>query len=158
MGAEYLASLEKQPCCWIVEKAKEYNPKLIIMGSRGLGKVRRTILGSVSDYVLHHAHCTVAVYHASIESEQTTEGFGYNRLQWGHASFMAFRITLNLTICSTVRSGWQPGKHQSFALLVICKGNPLMARGFMIHLWFPHLYITPFYQSKLDHSALLKRL
>ena len=31
------------------------------MGTRGLGTVRRTILGSVSDYVLHHAHCPVCI-------------------------------------------------------------------------------------------------
>lgn len=34
---------------------------MVVMGSRGLGTVRRTILGSVSDYVLHHAHCPVIV-------------------------------------------------------------------------------------------------
>ena len=34
---------------------------MIVMGTRGLGTVRRTILGSVSDYVLHHAHCPVII-------------------------------------------------------------------------------------------------
>ncbi|CAH1790063.1 unnamed protein product [Owenia fusiformis] len=38
----------------IVKFAKEENATMIVMGSRGLGAVRRTILGSVSDYVLHH--------------------------------------------------------------------------------------------------------
>jgi len=33
----------------------------IVVGTRGLGSVRRTILGSVSDYVVHHAHCPVIV-------------------------------------------------------------------------------------------------
>jgi len=33
----------------------------IVTGTRGLGSVRRTIMGSVSDYVVHHAHCPVIV-------------------------------------------------------------------------------------------------
>ncbi len=31
------------------------------MGTRGMGTIRRTLLGSVSDYVVHHAHCPVTV-------------------------------------------------------------------------------------------------
>nr|AYH91717.1 universal stress protein A-like protein protein [Pomacea canaliculata] len=34
---------------------------LVVVGSRGLGAVRRTILGSVSDYVVHHSKCPVIV-------------------------------------------------------------------------------------------------
>lgn len=46
----------------ICHKAKEEVADLIIMGTRGQGKIRRTILGSVSDYVLHHAHCPVLIF------------------------------------------------------------------------------------------------
>ncbi|XP_066936419.1 universal stress protein Slr1101-like isoform X2 [Clytia hemisphaerica] len=45
----------------ICEIAKESNATTIIMGQRGLGVIRRTFLGSTSDYVLHHAHIPVAV-------------------------------------------------------------------------------------------------
>ena len=45
----------------ICKVAKEVNADLIITGTRGLGSVRRTLLGSVSDYILHHAHVPVIV-------------------------------------------------------------------------------------------------
>ncbi|XP_035824299.1 universal stress protein YxiE [Aplysia californica] len=45
----------------IVKAADENKANLIITGSRGLGTVRRTLVGSVSNYVLHHAHCPVLV-------------------------------------------------------------------------------------------------
>lgn len=45
----------------IVKAAEESHADLVIVGSRGHGKVRRTLLGSVSDYVLHHCHVPVIV-------------------------------------------------------------------------------------------------
>ena len=40
----------------ICNAVKECEADLVVMGSRGLGTVRRTIMGSVSDYVLHHVN------------------------------------------------------------------------------------------------------
>jgi len=45
----------------IVRVAEEIGAGLIVMGSRGLGGVRRALMGSVSDSVLRHAHCPVLV-------------------------------------------------------------------------------------------------
>jgi nucleotide-binding universal stress UspA family protein len=45
----------------IVEAAREVNATAVVMGTRGMGTIRRTILGSVSDYVVHHADCPVIV-------------------------------------------------------------------------------------------------
>ena len=39
----------------------EYKPDLIVLGARGLSTARRLLLGSVSDGVMHHAHCSVLV-------------------------------------------------------------------------------------------------
>jgi nucleotide-binding universal stress UspA family protein len=45
----------------IVALAEELGAGLIVMGSRGLGGVRRALMGSVSDSVVRHAHCPVLV-------------------------------------------------------------------------------------------------
>ncbi len=34
---------------------------ILVIGSRGLGSVERLMLGSVSDYIIHHAPCPVLV-------------------------------------------------------------------------------------------------
>ena len=49
------------PDAEIVDLAEELGAGLIVMGSRGLGGLRRTLLGSVSDSVVRHAHCPVLV-------------------------------------------------------------------------------------------------
>jgi nucleotide-binding universal stress UspA family protein len=35
---------------------------MVVMGTRGQGTVRRTIMGSVSDYVAHHSKVPVLVF------------------------------------------------------------------------------------------------
>ncbi|TCJ18322.1 universal stress protein [Rubrobacter taiwanensis] len=45
----------------IVKLAEEIGAGLIVMGSRGLGGVRRALMGSVSDFVVRHAHCPVMI-------------------------------------------------------------------------------------------------
>ncbi|GBO56341.1 hypothetical protein APA_4671 [Pseudanabaena sp. lw0831] len=50
-----------QPRDVICYVAKEESPDLVIVGSRGLGSVERLMLGSVSDYVVHHCASPVLV-------------------------------------------------------------------------------------------------
>jgi nucleotide-binding universal stress UspA family protein len=45
----------------IVALAEDIGAGLIVMGSRGLGGIRRALMGSVSDAVVRHAHCPVMV-------------------------------------------------------------------------------------------------
>jgi nucleotide-binding universal stress UspA family protein len=45
----------------IVVLGEEIGARLIITGSRGLGGIRRALMGSVSDSVVRHAHCSVMV-------------------------------------------------------------------------------------------------
>src|SRR5215218_838450 len=45
----------------IVEVAEEIGAGLIVLGSRGHGRLRRALMGSVSDAVVRHAHCPVTI-------------------------------------------------------------------------------------------------
>ncbi|MGM0395977.1 MAG: universal stress protein [Bacillota bacterium] len=45
----------------IVKFAEEGNFDLVVMGSRGLGAFSRTLLGSVSDKVIHHIKTSVMI-------------------------------------------------------------------------------------------------
>jgi nucleotide-binding universal stress UspA family protein len=45
----------------IVRLAEEIGAGLIVLGSRGLGGVRRALMGSVSDSIIRHAHGPVLV-------------------------------------------------------------------------------------------------
>ena len=45
----------------IVRLSEEIGAGTIVMGSRGLGAVRRALMGGVSESVVRHAHCPVFV-------------------------------------------------------------------------------------------------
>ena len=52
---------EGVPAAEIVGLGEEIDAGLIVVGSRGLGGVRRALMGSVSEAVTRHAHCAVLV-------------------------------------------------------------------------------------------------
>ncbi|XP_039250364.1 uncharacterized protein LOC120328045 [Styela clava] len=45
----------------LIKIAEEEKVDMIVMGSRGLKAIMRTLLHSVSDYVLHHSHVPVLI-------------------------------------------------------------------------------------------------
>lgn len=45
----------------IVTQAQVSSAEMVVMGSRGLSALKSWLLGSVSQYVLHHAHCPVVI-------------------------------------------------------------------------------------------------
>ncbi|KAL0391115.1 UNVERIFIED_CONTAM: hypothetical protein Scaly_0468600 [Sesamum calycinum] len=44
--------------CDAVEK---HHASVLVVGSHGYGALKRAVLGSVSDYCAHHAHCSVMI-------------------------------------------------------------------------------------------------
>lgn len=55
----------------IVETAKEWGADLIVVGSHGYGFWSRTLLGSVSNSVVHHTSSSVLVVRAAQNSEKS---------------------------------------------------------------------------------------
>lgn len=54
-------SVAGDPTEVILESANSCDADLIVMGSRGFGRLKGLLLGSVSDKVLHHADVPVAI-------------------------------------------------------------------------------------------------
>jgi nucleotide-binding universal stress UspA family protein len=55
----------------IVETAEVLQTDLIVLGSHGYSRWERLLLGSVSNSVVHHAHCSVLVVRNSVEDSTT---------------------------------------------------------------------------------------
>ena len=53
----------------ICELATIWNADLIMMGRRGRSGITEVLLGSVSNYVVHHAPCSVHIVHLPIKHE-----------------------------------------------------------------------------------------
>jgi nucleotide-binding universal stress UspA family protein len=54
----------------VIDLSEELETGLIVLGSRGRGRIRRALMGSVSDSVVRHAHCPVLVVRADEEHTQ----------------------------------------------------------------------------------------
>ncbi|ESA37449.1 universal stress protein [Leptolyngbya sp. Heron Island J] len=59
------------PGAKLCEFAETWNADLIIVGSRGFSGISELWMGSVSNYVMHHAPCSVLIVHAGKQTEQT---------------------------------------------------------------------------------------
>lgn len=51
----------KDPWHEIIQYQESVGAIMIVVGSRGMNAIRRTFMGSVSDSIVHHAHCPVLV-------------------------------------------------------------------------------------------------
>ncbi|EHA8590951.1 universal stress protein PHOS34 [Cocos nucifera] len=45
----------------LCEAVEKHHADMLVVGSHGYGAIKRAVLGSVSDYCAHHAHCTVMI-------------------------------------------------------------------------------------------------
>ena len=75
---------EEEPAGEIVALAEEHGVGLIVVGSRGRGRIRRALTGSVSDRVVRHARCPVLVVGARARVADGARG-GFDRISGGHA-------------------------------------------------------------------------
>ena len=57
----------------ICEQAKTWSADLVMVGSHGRKGLGEMLLGSVSNYVMHHAPCSVLVVHGAIAVETTVK-------------------------------------------------------------------------------------
>ena len=53
--------LAGEPAAAICEMAAEVEARAVVLGTRGRGGIARALLGSVSDYVVRNAPCSVVV-------------------------------------------------------------------------------------------------
>ncbi|MBK8781657.1 MAG: universal stress protein [Anaerolineales bacterium] len=60
-GEIHTEMIEGDPAAAIIEVANTRESNIIIMGSRGLGRLSGLLLGSTSQKVVAHAHCPVLV-------------------------------------------------------------------------------------------------
>jgi nucleotide-binding universal stress UspA family protein len=65
-----LSQLFGNPGKSICECAKSWDADLILMGRHGRTGISELFLGSVSNYVLHHAHCAVLTLNTSSQSRE----------------------------------------------------------------------------------------
>ncbi|XP_054779423.1 universal stress protein PHOS34-like isoform X1 [Prosopis cineraria] len=56
-----VAVIEGDPRNVICEAVDKHHASILVVGSHGYGAIKRAVLGSVSDYCAHHAHCTVMI-------------------------------------------------------------------------------------------------
>ncbi|MEM8720498.1 MAG: universal stress protein [Cyanobacteria bacterium P01_G01_bin.39] len=64
--------LAGNPGSMICELANTWSADLILIGSRGLTGLKEMFLGSVSNYVTHHAPCSVLIIRTPIDKETET--------------------------------------------------------------------------------------
>ena len=57
----------------ICELASTWEADLILVGSRGLKGLKEMFLGSVSNYVTHHAPCSVLILRTAIDGESDSD-------------------------------------------------------------------------------------
>ncbi len=76
VAQKHLRVAERYRSQQIVRVAEDIGAGLIVMGSRGLGGIRRALMGSVSDSVIRHASCPVVVVRP-VGEERVAKGRKY---------------------------------------------------------------------------------
>jgi nucleotide-binding universal stress UspA family protein len=64
--SQSISVLLERPAKIILDEADQWDPDLIVVGSHGRHGVGRFLLGSVSEAVAMHAHCSVEVVRSRV--------------------------------------------------------------------------------------------
>jgi nucleotide-binding universal stress UspA family protein len=78
----------------IVRQSEEWGADLVVLGARGLGKVKRFLQGSVSDAVAHHARCAVLI----VKGRRRKFGSVLVAMDGSEDSFQAVRFVQSLAL------------------------------------------------------------
>ncbi len=119
-----------RPDAEIVRAAEELGAGLVVIGSRGLGPVRRAVLGSVSRSVVHHAHSSVLV----VRDEHRLPG----RLMLAVDGSRQARVATEAAVEISASTG--SGLH---VVVVMPTAE---------HLYGPHVYSEEIKQSVREHA------
>jgi nucleotide-binding universal stress UspA family protein len=85
---------EGDPRAEIVRQADEWKADLVVLGARGLGGIKRFLLGSVSDAVARHARCPVLV----VKGQRRKLGSVLVAMDGSEDSFQAVRFLRSLAL------------------------------------------------------------
>ena len=83
----------------IARQAEAWGADLVVLGARGLGGVKRFLLGSVSDAVARHAHCAVLV----VKGRRRKLGSVLVAMDGSEDSFRAVRFLTRLALPRQIR-------------------------------------------------------
>lgn len=79
--SRYDIHIEQKPAApGILQAIRYFSPDLLVMGTRGGGRLRRALVGSVANRVLHESDCDVLIVpEGSVGESRSKAGFGGRR-------------------------------------------------------------------------------
>jgi nucleotide-binding universal stress UspA family protein len=78
VAAKHARVSERHPSDGIVRVAEEIEADLVVMGSRGVGGIKRALMGSVSHSVVRYTHCPVLVVRNDHRQTQLLSGEAFS--------------------------------------------------------------------------------
>lgn len=101
----------------VVHEAHEQNADVILCGSRGHGKLRRTFMGSVSDYIVHHSHVPVVV----CRHKNHHHGHGHHHWMTSFPDKRLFCFFMNIYKYPVVLFSLHAHNVNTFCFWILCK-------------------------------------
>lgn len=90
---------------FLVSETENLKPDLLVVGSRGLGPIKRMVMGSVSSHCLNHASCPILVVKDDVTKDKKGEGEEKDKrvvmiaLDGSQQATKTFRYAINSFCC-----------------------------------------------------------